>query len=43
MAKGESLTGHIPTKLNPADICTKVIPGGQKRNDVIDLILYYLS
>ena len=43
VAKGESLTGHIPTKLNPADICTKVIPGGQKRNDVIDLILYYLS
>ena len=41
--KGESLTGHISTKLNPADICTKVIPSGQKRNDVIDLILHYLS
>ena len=40
VAMGECLTAHVPTKLNPADLCTKVIPGGQKRDSLIDLMLY---
>jgi hypothetical protein len=31
-AMGESIIGHVPSIDNPADICTKVVPGGQKRN-----------
>ena len=30
VAMDESLTGHIQSKNNPADICTKVILGGHK-------------
>eukprot|EP00978_Attheya_sp_CCMP212_P018507 scaffold50675_cov69-Attheya_sp.AAC.4 len=33
VAMGESLTTHVPTALNPANICTKVISGGKKRDD----------
>ena len=40
VAMGECLTTHIRTENNPADICTKVLPGGQKRNHLISLILY---
>ena len=40
---GEHLAAHIPTNLNPADICTKVVPGGQKRDKTIDLILHFLN
>ena len=42
VAMGESLTGHIPTLLNPADLCTKILSGGMKQDRVIDLILHYL-
>jgi hypothetical protein len=34
---GESIIGHVPSVDNPADICTKVLPGGQKRNHLIRL------
>jgi hypothetical protein len=27
-AMGESIIGHMPYVVNPADICTKVVPGG---------------
>jgi hypothetical protein len=27
--------------LNPADICTKLMPGGEKRNRIVSDILYY--
>jgi hypothetical protein len=27
-AMGESIIGHVPSVDNPADICTKVVPGG---------------
>ena len=37
---GECLTEHIPTIENPADICTKVMPGGIKRNSLVEMILY---
>jgi hypothetical protein len=33
---GESNIGHVPSIDNPADICTQVVPGGQKRNDLCD-------
>ena len=42
-AMGEVITTHVPTQNNPADICTKVISGGQKRNHLVSLILYDLA
>jgi hypothetical protein len=41
-AMGESIIGHVPAVDNPADICTKVVPGGQKRNHLIHLLLHDL-
>jgi hypothetical protein len=43
VAMGESITGHVSTHNNPADIATKVLPGGQKRNGLIGLVLYDLT
>ncbi len=40
VAMGECLTGHVSTQDNPADLCTKLIPGGQKRDHLVGLILY---
>ena len=42
-AMGESLTAHVSTHHNPADICTKVLPGGQKRDFITSLVLYNLT
>jgi hypothetical protein len=39
---GESIIGHVSSVDNPADICTKFVPGGQKRNHLIHLLLYDL-
>jgi hypothetical protein len=39
---GETIIGHVPSVDNPADICTKVVPGKQKRNHLIRLLLYDL-
>jgi hypothetical protein len=39
VAMGESLTAHIPTEMNPADLCTKIMSGGQKREGVVNLVL----
>jgi hypothetical protein len=39
-AVGESIIGHVPSVENPADICTKVVPRGQKRNHLIRLLLH---
>jgi hypothetical protein len=41
-AMGESIIGNVPSVDNPADICTKVVPGGQKRNHLIRLLLHDL-
>jgi hypothetical protein len=41
-AMGESIIGHVPSVDNPADICTKVVSGGQKRNHLIRLLLHDL-
>jgi hypothetical protein len=37
---GESLTGHVSTHHNPADIVTKVLSGGQKRDRLVGKVLY---
>jgi hypothetical protein len=39
---GESIIGHVPSVDNPTDICTKVLPGGQKRYHLIRLLLHDL-
>jgi hypothetical protein len=39
VAMNESRTTHIPSEHNPADICTKVVPGGRKRNYLLSLIM----
>jgi hypothetical protein len=41
-AMGASIIGHVPSVDNPADICTKVVPGGQKWNHLIRLLLHDL-
>ena len=40
VAMGESLTGHIPTAENCADLATKIIPGGQKRDHLVGKLLF---
>jgi hypothetical protein len=41
-ARGESITGHVPSVENTADIYTKVVPGRNKRNHFIHLLLHDL-
>jgi hypothetical protein len=43
VAMGETLTGHVRSEDNPADICTKTIAGGIKRDRLTDTILYFAS
>jgi hypothetical protein len=38
---GEAMTAHIRSEDNPADICTKLMPRGEKRNRIVSNILYY--
>jgi hypothetical protein len=38
-AMGDSVIGHVLLVDNPADICTKVVAGGQKRNHLICILL----
>ena len=40
VAMGESLTCHIESTENPADIATKLIPGGQKRDYLVSKLLF---
>jgi hypothetical protein len=44
-AMGESIIGNVPSVDKPADICTKVAPGGQKQNltvtDAYNLLVNY--
>ena len=40
VAMGESLTGHIPTAENCADLAAKIIPGGQKRDHLVGKLLF---
>jgi len=39
VAMGETLTGHIPSKENPADLATKIIPSGQLRESLVSMML----
>ena len=41
VAMGEAMTAHVRSEDNPADICTKLIPGGAKRNRIVSSILYF--
>jgi hypothetical protein len=41
-AMRESILGHVPCVENPSDICTKVVPGRQKPNHLICLLLHDL-
>ena len=43
VAMDESLTAHVPTLLNPSDLCTKVIPGGMKRNNLVSMLLFDIA
>ena len=40
IAGGEMLTGHVPIENNPADLGTKVLPGGEKRDRFVGMFLY---
>ena len=39
----EMLTAHIPSVDNPADLGTKVITGGQKRDHLVSKLLYDIT
>jgi hypothetical protein len=41
-AMGYSIIGHVTSVNNPADICTKAVPDGQKRDKLIGLLLHDL-
>ena len=43
VAMGEILTGHVRSENNPADLATKVLPGGSKRDGLISLLLHDLT
>ena len=43
VAMGECLTGHVRSEHNPADICTKVMPGGSGQDRIVRMILYALA
>ena len=34
------LTGHVKTDENPADILTKVVGGGVKRKNLVQMYIY---
>jgi hypothetical protein len=40
VAMGEAMTVHIRSEDNPADICTKLMAGGEKRNRIVSNNLY---
>ena len=42
VAMGETLTGHVATTENPADLATKIIPGGQKQAHLVNKLLFDL-
>ena len=42
VAMKESLTGHVPSVDNLADICTNFFPGRTKRNHLIGKVLHDL-
>jgi hypothetical protein len=43
VAMEESLTGHVPKNDNMADIVTKIIGGGQKRDHLVGMLLHDIA
>jgi hypothetical protein len=43
VAMGECLTAHVRSEDNPADLCTKIMAGGQKRDRLVDMVLHYAT
>jgi hypothetical protein len=43
VAMGEVMTAHIRSETNPVDICTKLMPGGIKRDRICEMFLHYYS
>ena len=43
VAMGECLTAHVRSEDNPADLCTKIMSGGQKRDRLVDMVLHYTT
>ena len=39
-ATGEILTGHVATEENPADIATKIVGGGRKRDHLVGKLIH---
>ena len=39
----EIRTAHVATNENPADIATKIIPAGRKRDHLVKLVLWDLA
>jgi hypothetical protein len=39
----ETRMGHIGTEENPADLATKVIHGGYKRDHLVSKVLHYIA
>ena len=40
VAMGESLTGHIPSQENRADLASKLVPNGQLRDSLVRMLLW---
>ena len=40
VATGELLTGYVNTEENPADLMTKVLPAGERRDKLIRMIMW---
>ena len=43
VSRGETITGHIRSAENPADIATKVLSPGQKRDYLVSKLLYDIA
>ena len=43
VAMKESLTGHVSSENNPADIATKIVPPGRKQDHIVTMILHDLA
>jgi hypothetical protein len=43
VAMQERLTGHVSSENNPADIATKIVPPGRKRDHLVSMISYDLA
>ena len=42
VAMKEMMMGRVPSVDNPADICTKIFPGGAKRKHLVGKVLHEL-